>query len=189
MSGLIRFCCKSLFALVIKNFPGFRRDFRVKMWGTSALDVKLADDLGNTIESTRIRGRRSDFLKQENQGRAIWDFYNNIISKRTQIQLSDASRVAAASCYPRTQHACSMASSARSLILKAIDCMQNKSGACGVRKLRGLRVESQQGRGRWVEGRLRTPGCDIRFRMSTIGANLLPSASCRQLPANRRIDG
>jgi hypothetical protein len=57
-----RFCCKSLFALVIKNFPGFRRDFRVKMWGTSSLDDKLANDLGNAIEGTRIIGRRSDFL-------------------------------------------------------------------------------------------------------------------------------
>jgi hypothetical protein len=49
---------------VIKNFPGFRRDFRVKMWGTSAPDDKLADDLDNAIESTRIRGRRSDFLTE-----------------------------------------------------------------------------------------------------------------------------
>src|SRR6516164_2894862 len=56
-----RFCCKSLFALVIKNFPGFRRDFRVKMRGTSSSDDKLADDLGNAIEGTRISGRRSDF--------------------------------------------------------------------------------------------------------------------------------
>jgi|SRR6516225_5655731 len=57
-----RFCCKSLFALAIKNFPGFRRDFRVKMWGTSSLDDKLAGDLGNAIEGTRISGRRLDFL-------------------------------------------------------------------------------------------------------------------------------
>src|SRR6516164_9557628 len=59
-----RFCCKSLFALVIKNFPGFRRDFRAKMWGTSSPDDKLADDLGNAIEGTRIRGRRSDFFNR-----------------------------------------------------------------------------------------------------------------------------
>ena len=55
-------CCKSLFALVIKNFPSFRRDFRVKMWGTSSPNDKVADDLGNAIEGTRISGRRSDFL-------------------------------------------------------------------------------------------------------------------------------
>jgi hypothetical protein len=62
-----RFCCKSLFALVIKNFPGFRRDFRVKMWGTSSPDDKLTDDLGNAIEGTRISGCRLDFfLQQEN---------------------------------------------------------------------------------------------------------------------------
>jgi hypothetical protein len=60
-----RFCCKSLFALVIKNFPGFRRDFRVKMWGTSSPDDELADDLGNAIEGTRISGCRSDFFRTE----------------------------------------------------------------------------------------------------------------------------
>jgi hypothetical protein len=43
-----------------QNFPGFRRDFRVKMWGTSSPDDKLADDLGNAIEGTRISGRQSD---------------------------------------------------------------------------------------------------------------------------------
>jgi len=32
------------------------------MWGTSSSDDKLADDLGNTIEGTRISGRRSDFF-------------------------------------------------------------------------------------------------------------------------------
>jgi hypothetical protein len=47
---------------VIKNFPGFRRDFRVKMWGTSSLDDKLADDLVNAIEGTRISGCRLDFF-------------------------------------------------------------------------------------------------------------------------------
>jgi hypothetical protein len=45
-------CCKSLFALVIKNSPGCRRDFRVKMRGTSSPDDKLTGDLGNVIEPT-----------------------------------------------------------------------------------------------------------------------------------------
>jgi hypothetical protein len=48
------------FALVTKNSPGRRRDFRVKMWGTSSPDDKLTGDLGNVIESTQIGGRRSD---------------------------------------------------------------------------------------------------------------------------------
>ena len=52
MSALCRYCCKSLFALVIKNSPGRRRDFRVKMWGTSSPDDKLTGDLGNVIETT-----------------------------------------------------------------------------------------------------------------------------------------
>src|SRR5256885_13307307 len=59
---LARYCCKSLFALVIKNSPGCRRDFRVKMWGTSSPDDKLTGDLGNVIEATQIGGRRSDRL-------------------------------------------------------------------------------------------------------------------------------
>ena len=54
-----RYCCKSLFALLIKNSLGRRRDFRVKMWGTSSPDRKLTGDLGNAIESTEIDGRRS----------------------------------------------------------------------------------------------------------------------------------
>src|SRR6266511_4465481 len=59
MSASRRYCCKSLFALVIKNSPGCRRDFRVKMWGTSSPDDKLTGDLGNVIETTQIGGRRS----------------------------------------------------------------------------------------------------------------------------------
>src|SRR6266571_7877516 len=62
MSGPGRYCCKSLFALVIKNSPGCRRDFRVKMWGTSSPNDKLTGDLGNVIETTQIGGRRSDRL-------------------------------------------------------------------------------------------------------------------------------
>src|SRR6266704_2525340 len=61
-SGSGRYCCKSLFALVIKNSAGCRRDFRVKMWGTSSPDDKLTGDLGNVIEGTRFGGRRSDRL-------------------------------------------------------------------------------------------------------------------------------
>src|SRR5262249_55333233 len=51
-------CCKSHFALLIKNSPGFRRDIRVKMWGTSSPDDKLIGDLGSVIEATQIDGRR-----------------------------------------------------------------------------------------------------------------------------------
>jgi hypothetical protein len=57
-----RFCCKSLFALVIKISFGCTRDFRVKMWGTSLPEDKFAGDLGNVIEATSIGGCRSDFL-------------------------------------------------------------------------------------------------------------------------------
>jgi hypothetical protein len=53
-----RYCCKSLFALLIKNSPGCRRDFRVKMWGTSSPDDKLTGDLGSVIETAQSGGRR-----------------------------------------------------------------------------------------------------------------------------------
>src|SRR5262245_9925470 len=50
------------FPLVTKNSPGCRRDFRVKMWGTSSPDDKLAGDLARATEATKIAGRRSDRL-------------------------------------------------------------------------------------------------------------------------------
>jgi hypothetical protein len=59
------FCCKSPFALIIKISFGCTHDFRAKMWGTSSPDDKLADDLGNAIEGTRISGRRWIFLTAE----------------------------------------------------------------------------------------------------------------------------
>ena len=62
-SAMCRFCCKSLFALLIKNSFGRRRDVRVKMWGTSSPEDKLTGDLGNAIEATSIGGRRSDFSR------------------------------------------------------------------------------------------------------------------------------
>jgi hypothetical protein len=61
MSASGRFCCKSLFALVIKISFGCTHDFRVKMWGTSLREDKLAGDLGNVIEAASIRGPRSEF--------------------------------------------------------------------------------------------------------------------------------
>ena len=56
---MCRFCCKSLFALAIKNSFGRRRDFHVKMWGTSSPEDKLAGDLGNVIEATSLSHRKS----------------------------------------------------------------------------------------------------------------------------------
>src|SRR6516165_9316279 len=58
LSALCRYCCKSPFALAIKNSPGCRRDFRVKMWGTSSPDDELTGDFDNAIEATQIAGRR-----------------------------------------------------------------------------------------------------------------------------------
>jgi len=51
-------CCKSPFAVVTKNSPGCRREFRVKMWGTSSPDDKLTGDLGNVIEATESGDRQ-----------------------------------------------------------------------------------------------------------------------------------
>ena len=58
MSAKCRYCCKSHFALVIKNSPGCGRDFRVKMWGTSSPDDELTGDFGNAFEATQIADRR-----------------------------------------------------------------------------------------------------------------------------------
>src|SRR5215469_4861264 len=55
-----RYCCKSPFALLIKNSPGRRRDFHVKMWGTSSPDRKSTGDLASAIENPNIDGRRPD---------------------------------------------------------------------------------------------------------------------------------
>jgi hypothetical protein len=44
------------------NSFGRKRDFSVKMWGTSSPDDKLTGDLCNVIEATSIGGRRSDFF-------------------------------------------------------------------------------------------------------------------------------
>src|SRR6476620_190180 len=62
MTAIGRYCCKSLFALVIKNSPGCRRDFRVKMWGTSSTDDKLTGDPRWRDEGRQIGSRRSDRL-------------------------------------------------------------------------------------------------------------------------------
>ena len=65
-SAMCRYCCKKLFAVVIKNFPRFRRDFHVKMWGTSSSDDKLADDLGNAIEGhTNLRSSARFFYSRK----------------------------------------------------------------------------------------------------------------------------
>jgi hypothetical protein len=60
-----RFCCKSLFVLAMKISFGCTREFRVKMWGTSSPEDKLAGDLGNVIEATSTGGRRSSFFTAE----------------------------------------------------------------------------------------------------------------------------
>jgi hypothetical protein len=44
---------------------GCTREFRVKMWGTSSPEDKLAGDLGNVIEATSTGGRRSGFFTAE----------------------------------------------------------------------------------------------------------------------------
>src|SRR6516164_2977879 len=65
LPGLCRFCCKSIFAQVTKNSPGCRRDFRVKIWGTSSPDDKLVSDLAKAAEATKVAARRSDRLTEE----------------------------------------------------------------------------------------------------------------------------
>src|SRR5262249_22070141 len=61
-SEMCRYCCKTLFALLIKNSSGCRRDFRVKMWGTSSPDDKLVSDIAKATEAIKIAARRSNRL-------------------------------------------------------------------------------------------------------------------------------
>jgi hypothetical protein len=49
-----RYCCKSRFALVIKNSAGRRFGFRVRMRGASSLHAKRIGDFGNATEGIRI---------------------------------------------------------------------------------------------------------------------------------------
>jgi hypothetical protein len=53
---------------VIKILFGCTRDFRVKMWGTSLPEEKLAGDLGNVIEATPIRRSSVRFFKSKKIG-------------------------------------------------------------------------------------------------------------------------
>src|SRR5262245_63455044 len=80
------------FPLVTKNSPGCRRDFRVKMWGTSSPDDKLAGDLAKAAEATKIGARRSDRLMAGNYHRSIAHFCNNIGTTRTLRDVNSACR-------------------------------------------------------------------------------------------------
>jgi hypothetical protein len=89
MSADGRFCCKSLFALAIKNSFGRRRDFRVKMWGTSSPEDKLTGDLRNVIEATSIGGRRSDFFYSKKIGAGQFGTFATISAQSVSAALSE----------------------------------------------------------------------------------------------------
>jgi hypothetical protein len=92
-SGFGRFCCKSLFALVIKISFGCTSAFRVKMWGTSSPEDKLAGGLGNVIEATSTGGRRSDFFtarKWAPGNLALLQQYRHIAAERLHGGMSGA---------------------------------------------------------------------------------------------------
>ena len=54
MSPTGRYCCKSLFALLIKNSLGSRCDFGINMRGTSSHSDELTGDFGNKPEAILI---------------------------------------------------------------------------------------------------------------------------------------
>src|SRR5262245_23091912 len=64
-----------------------RRDFRVKMWGTSSPDDKLTGDLGNVIETTQIGGRRSDRLTAGNLSPGNFGLLQHNLSEATVYRL------------------------------------------------------------------------------------------------------
>src|ERR1035437_593283 len=51
---MCRYCCKSLFALLIKNSRGSRCDFGINMCGTSSHSDELTGDFGNKPEAILI---------------------------------------------------------------------------------------------------------------------------------------
>jgi hypothetical protein len=72
MSAIGGFCCKSLFAPPIKNFPGYRRGDRMLMWGTTASRDELTRDFGGTSEATSIGDRSLFHPFAENQSLGIF---------------------------------------------------------------------------------------------------------------------
>src|ERR1035441_839363 len=54
MSAMVRLCCKSLLALLIKNSLGSRCDFGIDMSGTSSHSDELTGDFGNKPEAILI---------------------------------------------------------------------------------------------------------------------------------------
>src|SRR6516225_1081824 len=66
MSGDRGKCCKTLFAAVMQNSPGCRRDFRIKMWGDAIRIYKHANDDGfrnqvvQQLQSFPIQGGRKE---------------------------------------------------------------------------------------------------------------------------------
>src|SRR3989441_12913451 len=90
-AGYGRYCCKSLFALLIKNSPGCRRDFRVKMWGTSSPDDKLTGDPRWRDEGTQIGGRASGRLVGgEILSNEFFFFFSKNITKTTKYNWQEA---------------------------------------------------------------------------------------------------
>jgi hypothetical protein len=87
-----RFCCKSLFALLIKNSFGCRRDFRVKMWGTSSPDDKLTGDLRNVIEATSIGGSQVRFFYSRKISAGQFGTFATISAMTGLMQCSETTR-------------------------------------------------------------------------------------------------
>src|SRR5271169_1206130 len=54
MFAMGRFCCKSLLASLVANFPSRRRDFRINMLGTSSPDETLTGDFAIELETISI---------------------------------------------------------------------------------------------------------------------------------------
>ena len=54
MSAIGRYCCKSLLALLIENFPGRRRGFGANMRGTLSLSDELTGEFRNEFDAMSI---------------------------------------------------------------------------------------------------------------------------------------
>ena len=78
-----RFCCKSRFAQGLKNSPGCRGGFGIKMRGTSSRHAKLTGDFGKATEATESAVASRFVFSRKIRRLATSDFCNKIGTTQT----------------------------------------------------------------------------------------------------------
>src|SRR5580693_9427590 len=120
----VRLCCKSRFALMTKNSAGYRRGFRVKMWGPYRLTLN-----SQATSVTRLRLYESAIasrfvFSREIRSPATFDFCNTITPK------ADMGRTLSAA----TIRVCGMARSRALAVLRLMTSFEFRITAEAVKK-------------------------------------------------------